>query len=379
MAGSAHQYTLTSGETRWKAVYRRPDNTQTSKSGFRRKRDALEFLATVTVSKASGTYVSPHDAKALVSALGADWLVGHAASVKPSTLHSDESAWRIHVLPKWGDRPVGSIRHSEVVAWAAGLAGNRSATTVRRAHGILAAILDNAVRDRRIPSNPARDIKLPRRTQSSRGYLTHQQVEYLAFAAKYAGLVRFLALTGLRWGEATGLRVKHLDMARRRASIEENAVWVNGKVEVGTPKSHERRTVVWPEVLDDDLKAAIAGKRRDSLVWGITGLEYLQPSHSEHGWFASAVRSAQAKDDSFPYITPHDLRHTAASLAISAGANVKAVQRMLGHRSAAMTLDKYADLFEDDLDDVAQALSAAHLRATPSQRQNSNRSATELP
>lgn len=53
---------------------------------------------------------------------------------------------------------------------------------------------------------------------------------------------------------------------------------------------------------------------------------------------------------------PHDLRHTAASLAISAGANVKAVQRMLGHASAAMTLDTYAELFEDDLDSVAVAL-----------------------
>jgi integrase len=55
-------------------------------------------------------------------------------------------------------------------------------------------------------------------------------------------------------------------------------------------------------------------------------------------------------------VTIHDLRHTAASLAVSAGANVKAVQRMLGHASAAMTLDVYADLFDDDLDAVAEAL-----------------------
>lgn len=58
-------------------------------------------------------------------------------------------------------------------------------------------------------------------------------------------------------------------------------------------------------------------------------------------------------------MTPHDLRHTAASLAISSGANVKAVQRMLGHASAAMTLDTYADLFDDDLDAVAERLASA--------------------
>ncbi|KTR78865.1 hypothetical protein NS234_02320 [Microbacterium oxydans] len=55
-------------------------------------------------------------------------------------------------------------------------------------------------------------------------------------------------------------------------------------------------------------------------------------------------------------VAPQDVRHTAASRAISAGANVKAVQRMLGHASAAMTLDTYADPFDDDLDDVASAL-----------------------
>ena len=62
-------------------------------------------------------------------------------------------------------------------------------------------------------------------------------------------------------------------------------------------------------------------------------------------------------------MSPHDLRHTAASLAVSAGANVKAVQRMLGHASAAMTLDVYADLFDDDLDGVARALHEASVLA----------------
>ena len=58
-------------------------------------------------------------------------------------------------------------------------------------------------------------------------------------------------------------------------------------------------------------------------------------------------------------MTFHDLRHTAASLAVSVGANVKAVQRMLGHASAAMTLDTYADLFDDDVNAVADRLNDA--------------------
>jgi len=62
-------------------------------------------------------------------------------------------------------------------------------------------------------------------------------------------------------------------------------------------------------------------------------------------------------------LTPHELRHTAASLAVSAGANVKAVQRMLGHASAAVTLDVYADLIDDDLDGVATALDQAAMQS----------------
>ncbi len=72
------------------------------------------------------------------------------------------------------------------------------------------------------------------------------------------------------------------------------------------------------------------------------------------GWFDKAVTASGV-----PRTTPHDLRHTAASLAVSAGANVKAVQKMLGHASAAMTLDIYADPFDDDLEAVATALDEA--------------------
>jgi integrase len=73
----------------------------------------------------------------------------------------------------------------------------------------------------------------------------------------------------------------------------------------------------------------------------------------------AAVEKCQAADKTFPIITPHDLRHSAASLDVSAGANVKAVQRMLGHGKASMTLDVYADLFDDDPDSVAVQLAAA--------------------
>lgn len=70
-----------------------------------------------------------------------------------------------------------------------------------------------------------------------------------------------------------------------------------------------------------------------------------------------------AKSIGLPALGVHDLRHTAASLAVGSGANVKAVQQMVGHASAAMTLDVYAGLFADDLDSVADRLDAAARQA----------------
>jgi integrase len=105
-----------------------------------------------------------------------------------------------------------------------------------------------------------------------------------------------------------------------------------------------------------------AGKGREDVVFAGSDGGVLRSGNFRTRFFAPAVERMQERDAEFPKITPHDLRHTAASLAVSAGANVKAVQRMLGHASAAMTLDVYADLFDDDLNAVAVALDD-HARA----------------
>ncbi len=172
-------------------------------------------------------------------------------------------------------------------------------------------------------------------------------------------LVLVLAYTGLRWGEAVGLRVRDLQMLRRRINVTRNAVEVDGVIEIGTPKTHEKRSVPFPSFLDLPLAELCEGKRPDDLVFvdPITGAGFVRrpkTSEGETSWYLRALVDAGVER-----LTPHDLRHTAASLAISAGAHVKAVQRMLGHASAAMTLDTYADLFDDDLDAVAQRLDEA--------------------
>lgn len=355
--GSVHAYETAAGK-RYRIAYRRPDNKQTNERGFTTKKAAELRLAEVEVGKAKGDYVNPADARETISAIATGWLAAREHVMKPSSYRPVKSAWETHVKPRWGARKVGSVRNSEVQEWVSELAREKSATMVLRAYGVLAAVLDAAVKDRRLPKNVARDVTLPRKAAAGRAYLTHQQVEDLAATSRYPLIVRLLAYTGLRWGEATGLRVKHVDLARRRLSVEENAVMVGATVIVGTPKTHETRTVPYPSFLDDAIATAIKGKRPEDLLLG-AGKKHMRLPNSRDGWFAAAVKRAQSADKAFPRVTPHDLRHTAASLAIRSGANVKAVQRMLGHASAAMTLDTYADLFDDDLEAVATALDKA--------------------
>ena len=155
-----------------------------------------------------------------------------------------------------------------------------------------------------------------------------------------------------------GLRVRELDMLQRRATIAENAVQAGASIHVGTPKAHKQRTVPLPEFLVTHLARQCEGKRREELLFPGEDGRHLRRPHPTSGWFAKAVAAW-----GIPRATPHDLRHTAASLAVSAGANVKAVQKMLGHASAAITLDIYADLFDDDLEAVATALDQARISA----------------
>ena len=115
--------------------------------------------------------------------------------------------------------------------------------------------------------------------------------------------------------------------------------------------------------LTDELAALMVGKGRDDLVFTSPDGGVLRVSHFRPRVFTAVVERLVTAVPEFPRVTPHDQRHTAASVAISAGANPKAVQTMLGHASAVLTLDTYADLFPDDLEMVSAALDDARRTA----------------
>ena len=365
-------YKTSQGQTRYRVRYRTPDRRQTDKRGFRTKRDAEQFAATVEVAKMRGEYVPPTLGRITVGELGPGWLERQKGHMKPSGFRSYESAWRVHVEPRWGRTRVSEIRFTAVQAWVSQLSGDRGPVVVQTAYSVLARILDDAAQDRLLASNPSRGVKLPKRPSRRNVYLTASQLNRLADeSGRYRSLVFLLGVGGLRWGEAAALRIGDVDFLRRRIELHRNAVQVGTKIIVGTLKANKNRMVVLPEFVIDALAETAKGKGRDDLLWPSASGGYIGPPASQDSWLSGAVARCQKADPAFPRVTAHALRHTAASLAISAGANPKVVQRMLGHASAAMTLDVYADLFDSDLTSVAESvgkmwarLSQAHVRST---------------
>jgi hypothetical protein len=160
------KYQTASGATLYRVRYRTPGRGQTQKRGFRTKRDAEIFAASVEVSKLKGEYVSPANARITIGELGPAWLDRKRGHVKPSTFNIRDKAWRIHVEPRWGAVPIGDIRPTSVQQWIAdlnqGAEGAKRASTILQAHHVLSAILEDAVSDNLLARNPAKGVKLPR-------------------------------------------------------------------------------------------------------------------------------------------------------------------------------------------------------------------------
>src|SRR4051795_9913630 len=345
------------------SIARRPDGTYRPRyrdehgkehaRHFKRKVDAQRWLDEVTAAVQTGTYVDPKRARTTVGELAPVWLAGKI-NLKPTSRARYADVLKTHVLPRWGNVALIRVTHGDVQAWLSELSNRGLAgASVRKAQGVLSGILGLAVKDRRLAVNPALGVALPPLEQQRRRYLSAEQLEALADAAG-PGRVAILVLgyCGLRWSELAALRVRNFDLLRRRVLIEEAVTEVDGKTLAwGTPKTHARRTVPLPRFLVEELARTVVTRPADELGFPSPQGAVLRNRNARSAWFDAAATAIGE-----PGLTPHELRHTAASLAIKAGANVKAVQRMLGHASAAMTLDRYADLFDDDLDDVADRL-----------------------
>jgi integrase len=192
---------------------------------------------------------------------------------------------------------------------------------------VLSLILDAAVQDGRLGRNPARGARLPRPVRNEAMYLSAGQVSALAEAARPHELtILTLAFTGLRFGELAALKVRRFDATRKRLSIMESVTWVGSSLVWTTPKSYQTRSEPVPGQLASELEERCHGRQPDDLIFPSPMGKTLRLNNWRKNVFDPAVKAAGLEG-----LRPHDLRHTAASLAVQADANVKVVQQMLGH------------------------------------------------
>ena len=344
------------GQERFLVRYRDPSGKQKART-FVSEKAAVDYAAEVRTDMRRGAYLDPRAGQTKVAPWSQKWIAaqGH---LKPSTRTRYRGLLKVQILPRWGGCSLQDVDFLEVQGWVSDLTSSGlSGSTVRQAHRVFSLLLETAVRSKRLSSNPAIGVKLPRAGKPEKTFLTHEQVTALADAAgEWRTVILVLAFCGLRWGELAALRVGRVDTMRRRISVAESVTEPDGKLVWGDPKNHQRRSVPIPKFLVEELDVLKAGKGpKDLMFTGARG------GVLRNGNFRRDIFNAAAIKAGLDGLTPHELRHTAASLAISSGANVKAVQRMLGHASAAMTLDVYAGLFDDDLDGLADRMDEAHV------------------
>jgi integrase len=263
-----------------------------------------------------------------------------------------------------------------------------SPSRVIQTYQVLNMVLKYAIRAKRLVVNPAADVELPPIGDPEKLYLSHQQVQELAVASgRFRTLVLVLSYCGLRFGEATALRRKNIDLKQARIWVRASATHVarQGIIESDT-KTHEDRKVPIPasvvellrtELPKDPEALAFPGRKGGYLPLGefrwtfdqaVTALQSAAAAKRQE----EIEETGEAVTPEFPVITPHELRHTCASLAIKAGANIKVLQNLLGHKTATLTLDRYGHLYPDELGVIADALddgaraAAASLRPQPS-------------
>jgi integrase len=260
---------------------------------------------------------------------------------KPSTLRSYKGAMENRVLPELGSIRLADVARSDLQDLADRLlADGLSASTVQVTLLPLRAIFGRAVDRGELAVNPCAGLKLPAVRGRRERYASPKEAEDLIAAAPEADRAIWATAmyAGLRLGELRALRVDDVDLAGGVIRVERGWDPVEGEIQL---KSHAgRRRVPIAAALRDYLSEhlAVTGRRGAELIFGRT------PAAP---FFANRVQAradAAWRDAELERLTPHEGRHTFASLMIAAGVNAKALSTFMGHAKIGITLDRYGHL-----------------------------------
>jgi integrase len=289
--------------------------------------------------------------------------------VEVSTRKVDQGRLDLHLLPRWGDVPIGSITRHDVKAWTAQMERDGvGPTTIQRCAHLLSASFTAAIDAEIVESNPAARLKLAGSAKAQERYLTRDEydrlLEHLPTTADRL-IVTFATNTGLRPGEWAGVHWDRVDLERGVVRVVETFSELGGVIKP-YPKSRKDRTLPLTEELVDLLREERAGRIdltdgcgvphtvgecRSSLVLRTHGGSVVRNSN----W--SPVWREAVKASGIGHARPYDMRHTFASWLLAQGYTLAELGVLMGHASAQTTMI-YAHLAETSTDRFRSALAA---------------------
>lgn len=362
MAG--HIRRLDSG--RWQARFPQGGRGKFSTRSFERKIDAERWLRDQNQARDRGEWIDPRAAEERFDTVADAWLATRRNSRAATTRARDESVMRNLVVPHLGEFQLREIKPEVVVEWITTLVEDeeKAPATVTKAYHLAAGALDWAVETGRIGRNPARLPSVRRdalpkiEKHRKMRILDLDEISELADAIdpRFRALILMAGHTGLRWGEAVGLKAKYLDLNGRTIEVAGTLAEVAGRVtyQPMTAKTKtSRRQVAISRMLADVLRDHLAEHPvvGDGFVFTAPEGGELRRTHFRTRYWRPAVKASVGLP-----LTFHDLRHSHASILARQGFHPKVVADRLGHKSVMVTLDTYSHLFPGMDREVADRL-----------------------
>ncbi|EEP73543.1 integrase [Micromonospora sp. ATCC 39149] len=346
----------------------------TIQTGYPTKTSAKNAMVQFRAEQLQGNALMPRGGQITLADFVGEWWPSYEKTLKPTAVNSEGNRIRNHLLPILGhltlDELDGQVTQqwvndleAGVGPWPESTRGRRkplAAKTISNCHGLLHTICGAAIAAKRIRLNPCSSTMLPRREPKEMKFLSDPEIGRLitALPPHWRPLVMLLVATGLRWGEAIGLRAGRVDLlaARPRLTVVEQLQELasTGELVFQSPKTAKgRRTVSFTTKVALLLTPLIAGKKSDEVVFTAPKGGMVRTRNFRRIWVKACEEAG------LPGLRIHDLRHTHAAILISAGRPLSAISRRLGHSSIAVTDLLYGHLREEVDEGILAAIEEA--------------------
>lgn len=346
----------------WEVRYRDPEGVNRSKS-FRRKSEAITFEHTVRNSLYKGIYQPPIKNKITVEEIFNQYLKSKMG-LKPKSIEEIYTIWNHIISPTFARTQASSINSERIHKWIDDLVFGDNAKTsayrMNKALGYFCRMMDFAIELGYLAKNPClrsngKQIKVKTVDTNSKRITKALTLDELTSLANHCGsfkdMILLMGICGLRWAEVVGLRKNDFSNDCQKLKIGRTLSEVKGVFHETTTKTNQDRIVHIPNSIAALINVRISELAADDLVFTN---ERGKPLHNSN--FRSRIFVPAKEKAKIPKITIHDLRHTAASIAISNGADVTSVARMLGHSDTSMTLKRYSHHYDEKLVSLSNKL-----------------------